>query len=100
MILLTGNDLKTGDVTWWAGDENWSRHLADAIDAGDEAAARAIMVREESARRVNVPYTVPAEMTDRGPMPLHIKDRVRAYGPTVRDDLAINTSIPIEKEAD
>ncbi|MGQ3230745.1 MAG: DUF2849 domain-containing protein, partial [Blastomonas fulva] len=35
--------------------------------------------------------------TDQGPMPLHIKERVRAFGPTVRPDLAINTSIPILK---
>jgi hypothetical protein len=30
-------------------------------------------------------------------MPLHIKERIRAFGPTVRTDLAINTSIPIVK---
>lgn len=95
MILVTGNDLKTGDVIWWSGGETWSRHLADAVDAGDEA--EAIIAREEAALRVNVPYSVDAEISDQGPMPLHIKDRVRAYGPTVRSDLAINTSIPIEK---
>lgn len=95
MNLLTGNDLKTGDVIWWSGGESWSRHLAEAVDAGDDG--EAILLREESAMRVNVPYIVPAQATEKGPMPLHIKDRVRAYGPTVRPDLAINTSIPIEK---
>ena len=93
MNLLTGNDLKTGDVIWWAGETDWSRHLADAVDAGD--AGDAILQREEAARRVNASYIVPAEATDQGPMPLHIKDRVRASGPTVRTDLAINTDIPI-----
>ncbi|MDE0934023.1 MAG: DUF2849 domain-containing protein, partial [Novosphingopyxis baekryungensis] len=39
MIILTGNDLKTGDVIWWAGETNWSRHLSDAVDAGEEADA-------------------------------------------------------------
>ncbi|HKX22864.1 MAG TPA: DUF2849 domain-containing protein, partial [Rhizorhapis sp.] len=29
MRILTGNDLKTGDVIWWTG-EGWSRHLAEA----------------------------------------------------------------------
>lgn len=95
MKILTGNDLKTGDVIWWAGDTNWSRHLADSVDAGDEA--EAILKREEAARRVNVPYVVDGQQTDQGPMPLHIKERIRAYGPTVRTDLAINTSIPIVK---
>ena len=95
MIILTGNDLKAGDVIWWAGETSWSRHLSDAVDAGTEADA--ILQREDAARRVNVGYSVEAEQTDRGPMPLHIKDRVRASGPTVRQDLAIDTSVPIEK---
>ncbi len=95
MNIVTGNDLKTGDVIWWSGGETWSRHLGDAIDAGDEA--EAVAAREEAAMRVNVPYIVPCEQSDQGPMPLHIKDRVRACGPTVRADLAINTNIPIVK---
>lgn len=93
MKILTGNDLKTGDVIWWAGDTRWSRHLADSVDAGDEA--EAILKREEAALHVNVPYIVDGRQTDQGPMPLHIKERIRAFGPTVRTDLAINTSIPI-----
>lgn len=95
MKILTGNDLKTGDVIWWTGDTRWSRHLADAQDAG--ADADAILAREEAALRVNASYVVDGELTDAGPMPLHIKERVRAFGPTVRPDLAINTSIPIVK---
>lgn len=95
MIIITGNDLKTGDVIWWAGETDWSRHLSDAVDAGEEADA--VLQREDAARRVNAGYSVEAEMTNEGPMPLHIKDRVRASGPTVRQDLAIDTSIPIEK---
>ncbi|WP_420607532.1 DUF2849 domain-containing protein [Novosphingopyxis sp.] len=95
MILLTGNDLKTGDVIWWAGETEWSRHLSDAVDAAEEADAA--LAREEAAQRVNASYSVEAEMTEHGPMPLHIKDRIRASGPTVRRDLAIDTGIPIEK---
>ncbi|WP_271077176.1 DUF2849 domain-containing protein [Aurantiacibacter sp. MUD61] len=84
MKILTGNDLKTGAVVWWDG-QGWSLHIADAADAGDEA--EAIMAREESARRVNAPYAIAAEQTEDGPRPAHIKDRVRALGPTVRQDL-------------
>ena len=36
MRLLTGNDLKTGAVTWWTGSD-WSIHVEDAADvAGSE----------------------------------------------------------------
>ena len=86
MILLTGNDLKTGAVIWWTGS-GWSLHVADAVDAGDEA--EALLAREEAARNVNVPYAVEAEMQDGVPRPAHIKDRVRALGPTVRPDLTL-----------
>ena len=34
MKILTGNDLKTGAVTWWDG-ENWSPHVDDAVDVGE-----------------------------------------------------------------
>jgi hypothetical protein len=36
-----------------------------------------------------VPYIVDAEAGASGPRPAHIKDRIRAFGPTVRPDLAI-----------
>ena len=86
MILLTGNDLKSGAVVWWDGS-GWSLHVEDAVDASDEA--EAIMAREEGARRVNVPYVVAAKMVDGTPRPDHIKDRIRALGPTVRMDLTL-----------
>lgn len=91
MKLLTGNDLPTGDVIWWTG-EGWSRHVEDAVDVGDqgEAIARA----EEGARRTNAPYVIDATATPGGPRPAHIKDRVRALGPTVRLDLTLKPADP------
>jgi hypothetical protein len=89
--LLTGNDLPTGDVIWWTG-EGWSRHVEDAADVGDqgEAIARA----EEGARRANAAYVIDATATPEGPRPAHIKDRVRALGPTVRLDLTLKPADP------
>ncbi|KTF68456.1 DUF2849 domain-containing protein [Sphingomonas sp. HT-1] len=91
MKLLTGNDLFTGDVIWWAG-EGWSRHIADAVDVGDKGDVLA--ATEEAARRVNVPYVIEAEATSEGPRPAHIKDRIRALGPTVRADLTLKPADP------
>ncbi len=94
MKILTGNDLKTGAVMWWDG-QGWSLHVEDAADVGDKADE--IMGREESARRVNVPYAIDAELDASGKVrPAHIKDRVRALGPTVRPDLTLK---PAEPEA-
>ena len=91
MKLLTGNDLPTGDVIWWTG-QGWSRHVEDAVDVGDmgEAIARA----EEGARHANAAYVIDATATDDGPRPAHIKDRIRALGPTVRIDLTLKPADP------
>lgn len=90
MKLLTGNDLKSGIVIWWTG-EGWSERVEDAVDVGEQG--EAILEAEEAARRVNASYIVDAE----NGMPLHIKERVRAAGPTVRADLAVNPDITVEK---
>ena len=86
MKLLTGNDLASGDVVWWTG-QDWSRHVEDAVDVGTKG--EAILRAEEGARRVNVPYLIDAAATEQGPRPAHIKDRIRALGPTVRPDLTL-----------
>lgn len=91
MKLLTGNDLASGDVTWWTGD-GWSRHVEDAKDVGDQG--EAIAAVEEAARRVNGPYVIDATETPEGPRPAHIKDRIRALGPTVRPDLTLKPADP------
>lgn len=84
--LLTGNDLASGDVIWWTG-RGWSRHIAAAADVG--AAGEALGKAEEAGRRVNGSYVIEASETPQGPRPAHIKDRVRALGPTVRMDLTL-----------
>lgn len=89
MKILTGNDLKSGAVVWWDG-QSWSQHIGDAVDAGADAGD--ILAREEAARRVNAGYAIDAEATEDGPRPAHIKDRVRALGPTVRPDLAVKAA--------
>ncbi|MEM7703417.1 MAG: DUF2849 domain-containing protein [Pseudomonadota bacterium] len=92
MKVLTGNDLKTGDVTWWTGS-GWSRHVDDAADVGEQG--EEILGREEAARRVNVPYIIDATREEDGSVrPAHIKDRVRALGPTVRPDLTLKPKDP------
>jgi hypothetical protein len=94
MIIATGNDLGSGDVIWWTGS-GWSRLIGEAVDVGHEG--EAIIERESAARRVNVAYLVEADAEGDGPVPHHIKERIRASGPTVRTDLAINTDIQIVK---
>ena len=89
MKILTGNDLSTGEVVWWDGS-GWSPAVADAADVADGAAT--IIAREEAARRVVGAYAIDAIHDEAGIRPAHIKDRIRALGPTVRPDLCRQAS--------
>ena len=91
MKILTGNDLKTGAVTWWDGS-GWSLHVEDAVDVGEHS--ETIIAEEEAARRVVSAYAIDATTTAEGVRPSHIKDRIRALGPTVRPDLTLKPSDP------
>ena len=91
MKILTGNDLKSGAVTWWDGVQ-WSLHVNDAVDVGEHADA--ILAREQAAQRVNAAYMIEAEKDLEGVRPAHIKDRIRALGPTVRADLTLKPADP------
>ncbi len=94
MKILTGNDLASGAVTWWDG-QGWSLHVDDAVDVGDAGAdAEAILARESAAQRVNAAYAIDAEATPEGVRPGHIKERIRALGPTVRMDLSLKPADP------
>ncbi|WCT78074.1 DUF2849 domain-containing protein [Novosphingobium humi] len=94
MKIITGNDLKSGAVTWWNGAA-WSLHVNDAADVGDDAAA--VIAAEEAARRVNGAYVIDAEQTADGIRPAHIKERIRALGPTVRLDLSLDPTATPDK---
>ena len=92
MNILTGNDLATGDVIWWTG-EGWSIHVNDAVDVGDKGAE--IAHAESAARRVNEAYVIEGEKDGEGNIrPAHIKERIRALGPTVRLDLSLKPADP------
>lgn len=96
MKLLTGNDLKSGLVTWWTGTD-WSINIEDAVDVGEEG--EAILASEQEAQRVNSAYIIDGDEASGTPRPGHIKDRVRALGPTVRPDLTLkpNDASAIDK---
>jgi Protein of unknown function (DUF2849) len=89
--LLTGNELLRGDVLWWNG-EGWSLTIdqAVAVDTDGEA----ILAREAVHEKVSDLALIDAEqVTDATGKarwrPVRTRERIRAYGPTVRADLAL-----------
>jgi hypothetical protein len=93
--ILTGNDLLTGDVTWWTGS-GWSTAVNDAVALHDNSPENigAIITAEENACRVVSAYAIDATRDAGAVRPAHIKDRVRALGPTVRLDLSLRPDDP------
>jgi hypothetical protein len=89
--ILTANDLRTGAVIWWDGS-GWSLHVDDAVDVGDHGAD--IAAAELAARRAVDANVIDGERTADGVRPGHIKDRIRALGPTVRPDLTLKPADP------
>jgi hypothetical protein len=84
--LLTGNELLRGDVLWWNG-EGWSLTIdfAVAVDADGEA----IVAREATHERISDLALIDAEQIEGRWRPVKVRERIRAYGPTVRADLAL-----------
>lgn len=91
MKILTANELKSGAVVWWDGS-GWSRHVNDAVDVGEHGGD--VASAEVAARRVIDANVIDAETTAEGVRPGHIKDRIRALGPTVRPDLTLKPADP------
>jgi len=89
--ILTGNDLKSGAVVWWTG-VGWSLDVNDSADVADHGAT--LIAREEGVQNVFAAYVVDAARTDEGIRPGHIKERIRALGPTVRPDLTLKPADP------
>jgi hypothetical protein len=85
--LLTGNELKRGDVLWWTG-EGWSLSI-DAAVAVPAEEGEALLAREGADERVADLALVDAERVDGKWRPVKIRERIRSFGPTVRADLAL-----------
>jgi hypothetical protein len=86
--LLTGNVTRTGEVVWWTGG-GWSRLVADAV-ALDKAEGERVLAEQAAGETINDLALVDAEAGPDGALrPVHIRERIRGYGPTVRPDLAI-----------
>ena len=86
IYIVTGNDLRTGVVLWWTG-QGWSQDLAQATAVSAEE-GEAVRVRTVAEAKVNDCAVIEAEQGTQGLRPLHIRERVRAIGPSVRMDFA------------
>ncbi|MGL6042606.1 MAG: DUF2849 domain-containing protein [Sandaracinobacteroides sp.] len=85
--LLTGNELLRGDVLWWTAS-GWSLTIDDAIAV--DAEGEALLAEQAKAEKLCELALIDAEQSEGRWRPLKIRERIRAYGPTVRADLALD----------
>lgn len=87
---LTANTLTTGLVVFLARAGSWTLDLNEAAIAEEEQAWTALERKGEEDRADNVivdPYLIDIEITPDGLRPVHIRERIRTLGPSVRTDL-------------
>jgi len=87
--VVSANRLTDGIVVFLAPANLWVERLGDAEIYADKASANAALARAQTAvvgNQVVDIAPVDVEITPRGPEPTHIRDRIRAAGPTVRLD--------------
>ena len=89
--VITANRLSDGAVVFLTRTAVWSEDIDSAVVAVEPLAATGLEARgkeAEAANHVTGSYVVDVERTDGHVRPLHIRERIRALGPTVNDDKA------------
>jgi hypothetical protein len=85
-LVVTANRLRDGSVVWLAGRGDWTRRVEEAaVFAGAQVVAAALAEAEAAERRQIVvdPYAVEVVLTEAGPRPLRMRERLRVAGPSV-----------------
>ncbi|MEM8798614.1 MAG: DUF2849 domain-containing protein [Pseudomonadota bacterium] len=88
--VLTANSLTTGDVVYLAATGEWVADVAASQIAHDEPGiAKLEALASEAVKRGQVVETevIPVTLETGSPWPTGNRERIRAMGPTVRQDL-------------
>jgi hypothetical protein len=89
--MIIANRLRDGAVVFLAGKDGWEPAItAGTVIENETDAARLMVVakRHEEECQVIDPQLIEVEVTDGRPRPTAIREAIRAFGPTVRTDLA------------
>ena len=82
--IVTANRTHDGAVVYWTARGDWSTSLADGALAEGAAAAERLLaaVAPETARAAIAPYLIAVERRDGRLVPIGLRERIRASGPT------------------
>ena len=90
MKILTANRLTDGEAVWYSTDHSWAETIDGAEIAQDKAAEAALEAVGKAAYDDNLVVDVnlvDVEMIDGAIVPNRLRERIRAAGPTNRNDL-------------
>ena len=88
--VVTANNLANGLAVFLKSDGTWSLVLSDAEIAGNEEDADALLKKgevSESTNEVVAPYLIDVRSEGGAVEAVHIREHMRATGPSVRKDL-------------
>jgi hypothetical protein len=86
-VAITANDLRSGEVVFWAAGR-WAARFADAQLFADMASADPALSAAKAQPTVVVePYVIEVAETDGFPAPTSFRERVRALGPTIHPEM-------------
>ncbi|MEI6985867.1 MAG: DUF2849 domain-containing protein [Rhodospirillaceae bacterium] len=85
--IITANRLDTGAVVWFGGEAGWVDRVGEAAVLAPGGHALADAKASERANMVVDVAMIEAMLEDGRPVPVGLRERIRALGPTVRPDL-------------
>jgi hypothetical protein len=88
--VMTANRLRDGEVVFLTRSGRWDERIDEAVLALEPQAAKALEQRaaqDVAANHVTGPYLFDAERVNGAIRAIHMRERIRTLGPTVRLDL-------------
>ncbi len=90
MKILTANRLTDGEAVWYATDHSWAETIERSEIAADKDGEARLEVIGKAAHDDNLVVDVnliDVELVDGVPVPTRLRERIRAAGPSNRNDL-------------
>ena len=90
MKILTANRLTDGEAVWFSASQSWAEDIGDAELAKDKEAEARLQAVGDAAYANNEVVDVnliDVDLIDGAIVPSRLRERIRAAGPTNRNDL-------------
>ncbi len=90
MKILTANRLTDGEAVWFSTGHVWAETIDNAELAHDKAGEERLEAIGKAAFAANLVLDVAlvdVEIVDGAIRPIRLRERIRAAGPTIRNDL-------------